>query len=122
MLEIRTASQLAEVDPTELCLGRSATSHRARTADPAGSGHEHSIGVFGAGPRLVLDDFASVGNLLLLDHVGVRLHPVGGERFSEPVRDQSVGMQTGEGDELPARRVGGGSVLGTRATHDALSN
>ena len=103
-----TRLQLGQVDPTELRLGRPTASHRTCRTDPSGSSHQHRIGILGTGPSLMLDDLASIGDLLFLDHVGVRLHTVCGERLGESVRDEGVGVKTSEGDELPAARARGG--------------
>lgn len=97
-----TGSKLAQVDPTKLRLCRPSSTHRAGTADPTRCGHQHGVGVLGSGPCLVFDDLAPIGDLLFLDHRRVGLHAVDGECFGEPVRDQGVGVESGEGDELPA--------------------
>lgn len=97
-----TGLKLAQVDPTELRLCRPSAAHRAGAADPTRSGHEHGVCILGSGPGLMLDDLAAVGDLLFLDHRGVGLHTVDSEGFSEPVRDEGVGVESGEGDELPA--------------------
>lgn len=51
---------------------------------------------------LMLDNFAAFLEFPLLNHVGVGLHAIDSESLGEPVRDQGVGMQTGQSDELPA--------------------
>lgn len=55
----------------------------------------------------MFDDLAPVGDLLFLDHRRIGLHTVDGECFGEPVRDEGVGVESGEGDELPATMKAG---------------
>lgn len=52
---------------------------------------------------LMLHHLTPLGDLHLLNLRRIRLHPVLCERLGEPVGDESVGMQPGEGDELPPK-------------------
>jgi hypothetical protein len=49
----------------------------------------------------MLDNLTAFFQFPLLDHVGVSLHAIDSKGFGETVRNQSVGVQTGQRDELP---------------------
>ena len=76
--------------------------HRRRGADATGDHLLELIDVRGARPLLVLDDIDTGLDLGLLDELAVGAHADLAVRLGELVADERGGVQTREGDELPA--------------------
>lgn len=87
--------------PLELILSNSST-HRGSRADPTSQHGQHRVDIARARPLLMRHDIVLAVHLGLLNHLTIRPHAVLSVGSGEVVRDEGVGMQASEGDELPA--------------------
>lgn len=84
----------------ELVLGNTGT-HGSSGSNTSSDHSQNTVNVLGSGPLLVLDNLTTLVNLGLLDLATVSLHTLLRVGLGELVGDESVGVQTGKGDELP---------------------
>mmetsp|Transcript_11096 Transcript_11096/g.25582 ORF Transcript_11096/g.25582 Transcript_11096/m.25582 type:complete len:591 (-) Transcript_11096:418-2190(-) len=84
----------------KLLLGH-ARAHRGRGGGATRGERHLLVHELGARPGLVLEDGYRGASLLPLDHLGVGGHPARGKLLDEVVRDQAVGVEARERDELP---------------------
>jgi hypothetical protein len=85
----------------ELGLGNLLT-HSSSGGNTTSDHLEETVNVVSTRPLLVSNDIDTVLHLGLLDQRSVSLHSLLGVSLSEGVRDKSVGVESSQGDELPA--------------------
>ena len=77
--------------------------HTPHATQSARTDHRQDlIHVLGPTPLLMRDHVDSTSDLGILDQLRVRFHAVLGESGGKLVRDEGGGVETGQGDELPA--------------------